>query len=457
METPHKEFMKIFVLDKHHTPLAPCSPRRAKELLKSGRAVVHKRYPFTIRVKDCLASDCTVQPLTLKIDPGSKTTGIAITSSQEKSDGIKENSVFLCELEHHSVKITNDMSSRASMRRGRRTRNLRYRQPRFLNRTKENGWLAPSVRARVEGVEILCNKFKSLCNVDKIDIEYAIFDTQKMINSDIAGVEYQQGTLFGYEVREYILQRDNRQCAYCDATNVPLNIDHWIPRNPKNGQEKGTDRVGNLVLACIPCNQRKGNTAGPEFVKDAKRLATIQSKMSKNLSNATQTNILRKFIYQRLCGTYGENNVRGWNSSRTKFNRHKFGIKKTHSLDALCVGDMNEVKVAKISPVLHIKSMGRGNRQMCQTDKFGFPKCIRSRQRKANGYQTGDIIEVNISKEGRIVPCGRYTTRITKTGGGFRGVVLDKTVKLSFKDMGVILHRADGYNYRFSNVTTNKL
>lgn len=420
-------------------------------MLKSGRAVVHKRYPFTIRVKDCLVSNCEVQPLTLKIDPGSKTTGIAISFTQKKDDVIKENSIFLCELEHNSAKITNDMSSRASLRRGRRCRKTRYRQPRFNNRTKPKGWLAPSVRARVNGVQNLCDKLKALSNIQKVDVEYASFDMQKMVSPGIEGVEYQQGTLLGYEVREYILQRDNHTCVYCDVKNVPLNIDHWIPRNPRKGEEKGTDRIGNLVLSCISCNKKKSNIPGEEFVTDKKRLAAIQAKMTKKLVDATQTNILRKFIYNEFCEKYGANNVRGWNGARTKYNRHKFNINKTHSLDALCVGDIHEIKIPKNPSVLCIKAMGRGNRQMCQTDKFCFPKNIRSRTRKINGYQTGDIVEVNISKQGRLIPCGRYVVRLTKSAGTFKGFILDKRVGISVKDIKKILHRADGYDYRFVN------
>lgn len=449
--------MKVFVLDKHHNPIMPCKPHRAKKLLQSGKAVVHRQYPFTIRMKHVDASDMKLQPLTLKIDPGTKTTGLTITlPSCDDVGHTTENAVLLSELEHHSDKISKDMSNRAAIRKNRRNRKLRYRAARFLNRTKPSAWLAPSVRARVQTLENWCSKFESLCNIKKIDIEYAKFDTLKLANPNITNEEYQQGTLFGYEIREYLLERDKRKCSYCDATNVPLNIDHWIPQNPRKGEEKGTNRVGNLLLACIKCNQKKGNIPGDKFVKDSKRLKLIQKKMTVKLADATQTNILRKFIYKSLYEKHGGTNVNGWYAYMTKYNRSRLHINKTHSLDALCVGDTHQIKVNKNETVLKIITTGRGNRRMCRTDKYGFPMCHKARAKKNQGYKTGDIAELYV-KEGRVIPKGKYVSRITKTDKKFAAFINGRKIAMSIKDMGNILHRADGYNYTFENIATKSV
>ncbi|WP_017661308.1 RNA-guided endonuclease IscB, partial [Baaleninema simplex] len=238
--------MHIFVLDKDKNPLAPCHPAKARRLLKSGRASVFRRYPFTIILHEIEAKDCVVPETQLKIDPGSKTTGLAILSENRV--------IWVSELSHRGQQIKNDLEKRRALRRSRRHRKTRYRKPRFLNRTRPKGWLPPSLNHRVETTMTWVNRLRKLCPIVSISQELVRFDTQKLQNPEVSGIEYQQGELLGYEVREYVLQKWGRKCIYCGAEDLPLEVEHIHPKS-----QGGSDRVSNLTLACHTCNQAKGN------------------------------------------------------------------------------------------------------------------------------------------------------------------------------------------------------
>lgn len=139
--------MRVFVLDKNLNPLDPCHPARARELLNKGRAKVFRRYPFTIIVQDTTVEESTVHPHRIKIDPGSKTTGIAVVQS------CTGRVTSTLEISHRGLQIKDSLLARRSLRRGRRNRKTRYRQPRFLNRTRKSGWLPPSLESRIANIE----------------------------------------------------------------------------------------------------------------------------------------------------------------------------------------------------------------------------------------------------------------------------------------------------------------
>jgi hypothetical protein len=170
---------------------------------------VHKRFTFAIRLKDRLAQDSAYQPLRLKLDPGSKATGLAITRDVEDASR-NETVVFLAEIKHRGQQIKNALESRRSMRRTRRSRNTRYRAPRFNNRARPKGWLAPSLQHRVDTTVSQVRRLSKLSPISAISQELVRFDLQLMQNPEISGVEYQQGELQGYEVREYLLNKFNR-------------------------------------------------------------------------------------------------------------------------------------------------------------------------------------------------------------------------------------------------------
>ncbi|MHB1758518.1 MAG: RNA-guided endonuclease IscB, partial [Leptospirillum sp.] len=315
--------MQAFVLDKHKKPLMPCHPARARELLKRGQAVVHKIAPFTIRLKDRVGGE--VQPVRIKLDPGSKTTGIALVREEETVSpelGKTETTahvLFLAELTHRGGKIRDRLTARRAFR-GRRRGNLRYRKPRFENRRKPEGWLAPSLQHRVDTTMAWVKRLMGLSPVSGISQELVRFDLQKVENPEISGVEYQQGTLAGYEVREYLLEKWQRTCAYCGAKDVPLEIDHIHPRS-----KGGTDRVSNLTLACHVCNQKKGSRDITEFLSNKpETLKRLLSQAKSPLRDASAVNSTRWALFQSLKRT--GLSVETGSGGRTKWNRTRFGL-----------------------------------------------------------------------------------------------------------------------------------
>ncbi|MBK1650621.1 RNA-guided endonuclease IscB, partial [Rhabdochromatium marinum] len=193
--------MAVFVLDKQKNPLMPCTEKRARLLLQRGRAVVVRLHPFTIRLKDRLGGE--TQPLRLSLDPGSKTTGIAVVREVERIDPetgeIRREAqvLWLAELTHRGAQIRERLTARRACRRRRRTANLRYRAPRFHNRTRPNGWLAPSLRHRLDTTLSWVNRLQRLAPINSISQELVRFDTQALQNPEISGVAYQQGELAG--------------------------------------------------------------------------------------------------------------------------------------------------------------------------------------------------------------------------------------------------------------------
>lgn len=131
------------------------------------------------------------------------------------------------------------------------------------------------------------NKLTKLLPITAISTEHVKFDTQLMQNSEISGVEYQHGELFGYEVKEYLLEKWGRKCAYCNAENVPLEVEHIVPRNSKRGP-KGTDRVLNLTLSCKKCNDDKGNKQPEEWLEELQKSGKPKDLLrAKNLQELT--------------------------------------------------------------------------------------------------------------------------------------------------------------------------
>src|SRR5262249_11703174 len=242
----------VFVLDTDRQPLDPCHPARARQLLRIGRASVFRRHPFTIILHDRTREDAVVHTYRLKIDPGSKTTGWAILCGTRV--------VWAGELTHRGQRIHAVLNSRRAIRRSRRQRTTRYRQPRFLNRRRPDGWLPPSLASRVHNVMTWVKRLTRAVPIAALSQELVRFDTQLMQHPDITKPRYQQGTRVGYEVREYLLEKWQRRCAYCQATEGPLEIEHLVPRS-----RGGSDRISTLALACVPCNQRKGNQTAVEF------------------------------------------------------------------------------------------------------------------------------------------------------------------------------------------------
>ncbi|NHM28002.1 HNH endonuclease [Desulfofundulus sp. TPOSR] len=474
----------VFVLDKHKKPLMPCTEKRARLLLERGRAVVHRMSPFTIRLKDRTAEESRFQPLRLKLDPGSRTTGFAVL----REDTPNRSEVILLGEIHHKPSIKDGLDVRRNQRHSRRNRKTRYREPRFNNRHPEKcavcgknaqhgsrycrpcekaknfvdnghreGRLAPSLEARVNQTLSVVDKLTRWLPITAISTEHVKFDTQLMQNPDISGVEYQQGELFGYEVREYLLEKWGRKCAYCGKEGVPLEVEHVVPRNPKRGP-RGTDRISNLTLACEECNKAKGNLQPEEWLeklKQSKRkldqvraenLPKILRKLKEPLRDAALVNATRWVLYDRLkktglsveCGT----------GARTKYNRLKMGLPKTHYYDACCVGESTPENLAINQEYVQVwTALGRGTRKMCNTDKYGFPVSHRTRQKMYFGFTTGDLVMAEVP-EGKYA--GRWVGRVAVRASGYFDIK-DGSGKricqgISYRHIK-LLQRADGWQY----------
>src|SRR5207248_4836042 len=178
--------MSVFVLDKLKKPLMPCTEKRAHLLLERGKAVVHRRYPFTIRLKERLGG--AVQAVRLKLDPGARTTGVALV----REAGDEQHVLHLAEITHRGVTIRKRLLQRAAFRRRRRSANLRYRARRFDNRRRSKGWLPPSLQSRVESTAGWVRRYRRLAPVASLSVEHVRFDTQLMVKPDLSGVTYQQ-------------------------------------------------------------------------------------------------------------------------------------------------------------------------------------------------------------------------------------------------------------------------
>ncbi len=410
----------VFVLDHDQHPLKPVHPAVARQMLSAKQAAVFRRYPLTI-ICQLGVSTGEACPLRLKIDPGSKTTGLAIVDDNRV--------LWIAELTHRGQPIKAALDTRRAVRRSRRQRHTRYRQARFLNRTRPEGWIAPSLRSRVENVMTWVARLARYARITALSQELVCFDMQLMQHADMAGVEYQQGALAGYEVREYLLEKWKRTCAYCQKTGVPLQVEHIISK-----ARGGSNRVANLTLACGPCNQKKGTQTAAEF-----GFPQVQAQAKQPLKDAAAVNTTRWALYEAL-KTTGLPVERG-TGGRTKYNRTRLGIAKSHWGDAACVGASTPDTLAVASQqTLQIKAVGHGSRQMCRTDAYGFPSRHLCRATTFLGFATGDIVEARIPTGKH---AGAHTGRVTiRQRASFRLNGRDVHPKYL-----TVIHKKDGYAY----------
>jgi hypothetical protein len=418
----------VFVVDQERKPLDPVHPGRARFLLSSGHAAVLRRYPFTIIMKET-KPDAASQPLRVKLDPGSKTTGIAVVN--DASGQV----IWAAELAHHGDQIKAKLDARRAQRHGRRSHHTRYRPARFSNRPKPKGWLPPSLCSRIDNVLTWIARLQQWCPIGAISMELVKFDTQLLENAEISGVEYQQGTLHGYEIREYLLEKWGRKCASCGSTNVPLQVEHITPK-----ARLGSNRISNLTLACEACNDRKGTKTAAEF-----GFPEIQVQAQRSLRDAAAVNTTRWALYHRLKATGLP--VEVGTGGRTKWNRTQRNLPKTHWLDAACVGASTPetVYVKHVTP-LTIQATGRQRRQMCLMDKYGFPRTKGKGASRVQGFRSGDIVRA-------VVPVGKQAgTHTGKVAVRARGIFNVTTPTGTITDISYRycrrLHAADGYTYQ---------
>ncbi len=424
----------VFVVDQERKPLDPVHPARARYLLTSGHAAVLRRYPFTIMLKES-KPDVVPAPLRVKIDPGSKTTGIAVVNDATGQV------VWAAELEHRGQQVKKNLEDRRASRRSRRQRHTRYRSARFDNRHRSDGWLPPSLESRISNVLTWVERLQHWVPIAALSQELVRFDTQIMQNPEISGVEYQQGTLAGYELREYLLEKWERRCAYCGQQNRPLQIEHIIPK-----ARSGSDQVSNLTLACESCNQKKGTQTAAEF-----GFPDLHKQAHKPLKDAAAVNTSRWALYRRLQATGLP--VEVGSGGLTKWNRSQRAIPKTHWLDAACVGASTpeSLRWQQVGP-LAIKATGWQRRQMCLMDAYGFPRTRAKEHSRVHGFKTGDLVKAVVmtgAKAGTYV--GKVAVRAT---GSFTITTPAGTIQGIHSRYCQPLHRGDGYSYAIGGASS---
>ena len=463
---------RVFVLDRHGNPVMPCHPARARKLLADGRAVVAHHTPFVIRLKGTEVGGVEAEGVEVGMTPGSEHTGVAVFRTGQ--DGTRHGLVAV-QVDHRAKLISKKLTTRASLRRGRRSRKLRYREPRFFNRHPAKccscganaahgrdrcrpcqtaggqrqddmrpARLAPSL-AHLVGADV--HMVAKLCRwapVSAVHLVLARFDTQALQDPEISGTEYQQGALAGYEVREYLLEKWGHRCAYCDAPGfgrggVVLNIDHVRPRS-----KGGSDRVSNLVVACIACNQEKDDRPLEGFLAhDPARLARVKAQLKAPLRDAAAVNSTRWALYGALRATGLP--VSTSTGGRAKWARAQNRLAKSHTLDAVCAGEAKRVASVPAQVVL-AKATGRGAYSRTRPDRYGFPRLRMPRTKLHHGFQTGDLVR-------SAVPSGRhagvYVGRVVvRSSGTFSVRTRTGAVQsVNYKNCRLI-QRSDGWGWQ---------
>lgn len=435
---PQGEFIRkdllnmVFVINNKKQPLDPCSEAKARILLDKGKARVFKRFPFTIIVNTDAISDYS-QNISLKLDYGSKVSGVAILINNEIS--------WVAHIKHN-LSIKDSLLKRSAYRRSRRNRKTRYRQARFLNRRKPEKWIPPSLQSKVNNIKTWVDRLIKICPITKVCLEHCKFDTQLMSNPEINGIEYQQGTLQGYEVREYLLEKFGRKCCYCKKEGVPLEIEHIIPKS-----RGGSNSITNLALACRKCNQKKGKMTAKEFGHPE-----VQKQATTSMKDAASVNSTRWHIFNLLKDLNVD--METGSGAVTKMNRIANKLPKDHHWDASCVGRStpNNLEI-RTKSLLVIQSCGRGSHCRTNTDKYGFPKAYLPRKKIFDGFTSGNMC-IGMAKSGKYKD-KRIIGKISVSGNNCMFYKDGKYIASIKQECCKNIHLKDGYGYNYIKILNN--
>lgn len=357
----------VYVQDINGKSLIPTTRHgKVRRLLKDKKAVVVNLCPFTIKLM-YVTSDYK-QEIVLGVDAGTKHVGLSATTKSK-------------ELYASEVILRNDivdlLSTRRELRRVRRNR-LRYRKPRFNNRVKSKhpGWIAPSVRYKIDDHIRVIDNICSILPISRIVIEVAQFDTQKIKNPDISGKEYQEGDQLGFwNVREYVLARDGHKCQHCKgkSKDAILNVHHLESR------KTGGNSPSNLITLCETCHKEyhKGNIK-------------LKVKRGTSLRDAAAMGIMKWKLLDKLKSLFP--NVSMTFGYITKHNRIKHEIKKSHISDAFVISKNFEAK--RLGYYFKEKLVRRHNRQIHKTKILkGGKKKMNQAPFKVFGFRLFDKVE----------------------------------------------------------------
>ena len=433
-KTLTKQTTQACVLDQNGKPLMP-TKRLGKvyRLLKTKKAHIVSYEPFTIQL-DYEPDTHVIQPMTLGVDSGAIHSGYSVANEQREfysSEVIARDNI--------SYRI----SDRSMYRRNRRSRKTRYRKPRFNNRkNKKKGWLPPSLEQKVA---VQLNEIDHLHRhfpIETIIVEVAEFDIQKIKNPDISGKDYQQGTLQGYNIRNYLLEKHGRKCFYCDKDVSNFEVEHMIPK-----AKGGSNRIDNLTLSCHSCNQKKGTFTAEEFIKQtlpaekvAKKLKQL-SKEKRLFKYMAHMNATRWTLYNTISEKYS--NVKMTYGYITKYNRIQAGLPKAHHIDAKCITGFAQVPsfdttVAKVK-------MRRHNRQLHRaTFSKGHVRKAASLPMVMFGFRLYDIVMYNNH---------RYYIKSRRSTGYFALVSLEglKDENRTYKKLTFLSHTTAYLTNRYVN------
>lgn len=296
----------------------PCSQRKARLLLKKDKAKIIGYKPFTIQLLQ--ATGETLQEVHLGVDTDAKHIGIAATSGNKV---LAKGEIELRDNIHKNMEV------RARCRRDRRNRNTRYRQARFLNRKRTEGWLPPTVQSKLDATFKWIDRFESLLPKPTLHIEVGKFDVQKMVKPNITNEEYKNGQCAGYyDVRYFVFARDSYTCQVCKKKNQILHTHHLLYKS-----KGGTDRADNLITVCSNCHTTENHKEGGILYD-----WMIKQKKVKQYKEATFMNIVRKRTFSKYPNaiiTYG---------SETSPYRKELGLEKTHYNDAIAISKIPVIK-----------------------------------------------------------------------------------------------------------------
>ena len=422
-KTLTKQTTQTCVLDQHGKPLMPTTRLgKVYRLLKTQKAHIVSYEPFTIQL-DYEPDTHIIQPMTLGVDSGAIHSGYSVANEQREfysSEVIARDNI--------SYRI----SDRRMYRQNRRYRKTRYRKPRFNNRkNKKKGWLPPSLEQKVA---VQLNEIDHLHRhfpIETIIVEVAEFNIQKIKNPDISGKDYQQGTLQGYNIRNYLLEKHGRKCFYCDKEVSNFEVEHMLPK-----AKGGSNRIDNLTLSCHSCNQKKGTLTAEEFIKQtlpaekvAKKLKQL-SKEKRLFKYMAHMNATRWTLYDAINDKYP--NVKMTYGYITKYNRIQADLPKAHHIDAKCITGF--AQVPSFDTTVAKMKMRRHNRQLHRaTFSKGHVRKAASLPTVMFGFRLYDIVMYNNH---------RYYIKGRRSNGSFALVSLEglKDEDRTYKKLTLLAH-----------------
>lgn len=421
--------MRVFVINMRGKPLMPCTQRKARLLLKAGKAKIINYNPFTIKLE--YATGETTQRCRIGVDTGSKNIGLSVTSEDKV--------LFKSEVELRQD-VKSNLDAKRMFRRDRRNRKTRYRKKRFLNRKRSDKWLPPSIKNRLNHTFRWIDKIRLLVPKPDLHIEVGKFDTAKMINPDINGVDYQHGQTYGfYDVRYFVFARDNYTCQVCGKSKDKTLQTHHITYR-SNG---GTDRADNLITVCPECHTSENHKKGGIFYKWQK-----EHKKVKQYKEPPFMNILRKRIfakYPQAVITYG---------SETTPKRKSMGLSKTHYNDAIVISGITTIK-ENPNEWLLIRQFRKKKRSLHEaTARKGRKEPNRQQKRNSKNtpYYKGFYLNDKVSVFGQIGYITGFTTGgayikdqngeyITTPGKSYKQVSLSKLRLISHNNNWQFIHK----------------